>query len=333
MIDLHLHLDGSLNPANIPTMAKMAGLELPYKDEGEIKTKMTVEPDCKSLAEYLEKFELPLSLLQTRECIEYAVYELMRDLKAQGLCYAEIRYAPQLHLRKGLTQTDVVEAAIVGRNKGIRDFGFPVNLILCCMRGEDNREENIETVTLAQSFLGKGVCALDLAGNEAAYPTGAFKELFALAKEKSVPIIIHAGEAAGAESVWQALELGAARIGHGIHAAEDRELMRVLKEKNIYLEMCYSSNMQTRAVDRAEDYPLVKFMSQGVGVTLNTDNLTVSNTVLRREYKLVQKQLALSDDELKAIAINAANAAFLQPNEKEALKKQINREFAEWIRR
>lgn len=331
MIDLHLHLDGSLNPKNIPTMAKMAGVELPYTDEDVIRTKMMVEPDCTNLGEYLEKFDLPLQLLQTIECIEYAVYELMRDLKDQGLCYAEIRYAPQLHLQKGLTQTEVVEATIRGRNKGIQDFGITVNLILCCMRGDQNSAQNIETVMVAEKFLGNGVCAVDLAGNEAAYPTESFKDVFAIAKEKSIPMVIHAGEAAGPDSMWHALELGAVRIGHGIHAIEDEELMQVLKEKDIYLEMCYSSNLQTKTVDRPEDYPLVKFVSKGLGVTLNTDNLTVSNTTLKREYDIVKKQFSLSDDALKAVAINSVDAAFLSAEAKEALKKHINNEFSGWI--
>ncbi len=331
MIDLHLHLDGSLNPRNIPTMAKMAGIELPYTDEEVIRTKMMVEPNCTNLGEYLEKFDLPLQLLQTTACIEYAVYELMRDLKEQGLCYAEIRYAPQLHLQKGLTQTEVVEATIRGRNRGIRDFGIRVNLILCCMRGEENRAENIETVMVAEKFLGNGVCAVDLAGNEAAYPTEDFKDVFAIAKEKAIPVVIHAGEAAGPDSVWHAIEASALRIGHGIRAIKDPELMRVLKEKNIYLEMCYSSNLQTKAVDKAEDYPLVKFIAEGLGVTLNTDNLTVSNTALKREYNIVQEQFSLSDDTLKEIAMNSVDAAFLSAEEKVALKKRVYNEFSKWV--
>ncbi len=331
MIDLHLHLDGSLNPQNIPIMAKMAGVDLPDTDQDVLRTKMMVGPDCTNLGEYLEKFDLPLQLLQTTECIEYAVYELMRDLKKQGLCYAEIRFAPQLHLQKGLTQPQVVEAAIRGRNKGIRDFGIKVHLILCCMRGEQNLAENKETVMVAKSFLGKGVCAVDLAGNEAAYPTQTFQDVFAIAKDNAVPAVIHAGEAAGPDSVWQALDLGTVRIGHGIHAIEDVELMRTLKEKNIYLELCYSSNLQTKTVDRAEDYPLVRFISEGIGVTLNTDNLTVSNTTLKREYNIVQKQFSLSDDLLKSIAMNSLDGAFLSAEEKETLRKRIDQDFSEWL--
>lgn len=331
MIDLHLHLDGSLNPKNIVTMAKMAGVELPYTEEDVIRTKMMVEPDCTNLGEYLEKFDLPLQLLQTTECIEYAVYELVRDLKEQGLCYAEIRYAPQLHLQKGLTQDEVVAATIRGRNKAIEDFGMTVNLILCCMRSDQNHAENMETVRMGEKYLGQGVCAVDLAGNEAAYPTETFKDVFAFAQEKKVPVIIHAGEAAGPESMWSALELGAVRIGHGIHAIEDTELMKVLKEKSIFLEMCYSSNLQTKTVDRAEDYPILKFIDAGLRITLNTDNLTVSNTALQREYRIIQKQFGLSDDQLKQAALNSVDASFASEDEKVQLKAQIENGFTNWL--
>lgn len=330
MIDLHLHLDGSLNPENTFKMAKMSGVELTYSKE-EIKEKLMVEPNCTNLKEYLEKFDLPLKLLQTRECIAYAVYELVRDLHQQGLCYAEIRFAPQLHTQRGLLQEEAVQAAIDGRNKAIADFDLPVNLILCCMRGDANFSENICTINAAEKYLGKGVCAVDLAGNEAAYPTELFEEVFAVANEKKIPIIIHAGEAAGAESIRQALKLGAVRIGHGIHAVEDEELMNILKHRNIYLEMCYSSNLQTKTVDKAEDYPIVKFLNSGLGVTLNTDNLTVSNTTLKREYRLIKNQFSLDDDALLKIALNSADAAFITEKEKEELKRRIIKDFSSWL--
>lgn len=330
MIDLHLHLDGSLNPENTFEMAKMSGVELTYSKE-EIKEKLMVEPNCTNLKEYLEKFDLPLKLLQTRECIAYAVYELVRDLHQQGLYYAEIRFAPQLHTQRGLLQEEAVQAAIDGRNKAIADFDLPVNLILCCMRGDANFSENICTINAAEKYLGKGVCAVDLAGNEAAYPTELFEEVFAVANEKKIPIIIHAGEAAGAESIRQALKLGAVRIGHGIHAVEDEELMNILKHRNIYLEMCYSSNLQTKTVDKAENYPIVKFLNSGLGVTLNTDNLTVSNTTLKREYRLIQKQFSLDDDALLKIALNSADAAFITEKEKDELKCRIVKDFSSWL--
>ena len=199
------------------------------------------------------------------------------------------------------------------------------------MRSDQNHAENMETVRMGEKYLGQGVCAVDLAGNEAAYPTETFRDIFELAVEKKVPVIIHAGEAAGPESMWSALELGAVRIGHGIHAIEDTELMKVLKEKSIFLEMCYSSNLQTKTVDRAEDYPILKFMDAGLRITLNTDNLTVSNTALQREYRIVQKQFGLSDDQLKQAALNSVDASFASEDEKVQLKAQIENGFANWL--
>lgn len=330
MIDLHLHLDGSLNPGSISKMAEMSGISLPYT-EAELKDALMVAPDCAGLGEYLEKFDLPLRLLQTADCIEYAVYDLIHTLHAQGLCYAEIRFAPQLHTARGLTQTEVVRAAICGLKRGMTAFQFPAQLILCCMRGADNVAENTETIRVAAESLGGGVCAVDLAGNEAAYPTEHFREIFALARKEGLPIIIHAGEAAGAESIRQALALGAVRIGHGIHAMEDAALMNLLRDRRIYLEMCYSSNLQTRAVDRPADYPIRLFLEKGLGVTVHTDNMTVSGTTLRREYRLLREQFALSDRELRGLAFCAAEAAFVTEEERKILKKQIETGFSSWL--
>lgn len=330
MLDLHLHLDGSLNPQKVPFMAQMSGIELNCS-EYELKNMLVVEPDCTNLAEYLVKFDLPLKLLQTKECIEYAVYELMRELDSQGLCYAEIRFAPQLHKQRNLSQEEVVQAAVKGLNRGNRDFLLFANLILCCMRGDNNEQENINTIDVAEKYLKKGVCAVDLAGNEAAFPTKKFNKIFAGAVRKGVPVIIHAGEAAGPDSIHQAIEMGAVRIGHGIHAIEDVDLLRTLKEKNIYLEMCYTSNLQTKTVDKQENYPIVKFLENGLGVTLNTDNMTVSDTTLKEEYKRIQKQFLLDEKDLLKIALNSVQAAFLPEDKKEYLKLHVLREFSKWF--
>lgn len=332
MVDLHLHLDGSLNPGNMSHMAQMSGISLPTTDEKEIKKLLMVEPDCTNLSEYLEKFELPLRVLQTEECLRYAVYELLRDLHDEGLCYAEIRFAPQLHTARGMSQESAVREAIDGLRCGIEDFGVRAQLILCCMRGDKNYSDNLETIRVAERFLGQGVCAVDLAGNEAAYPTESFADIFDEARKRRIPVIIHAGEAAGPDSICKALELGAVRIGHGIHAIEDEQLMHILRERNIFLEMCYSSNLQTRTVDKAEDYPIRQFIQEGIKVTVNTDNITVSNTTLRREYHLLQKQFDLTEEALKQIALNGVDATFLPEGDKAVLRERINKEFASWIK-
>lgn len=331
MIDLHLHLDGSLAPEEILQLAQFSGIPLPYTDADTLRPFLEAEPDCQSLGEYLQKFDLPLQVLQIEETLTLSVYFLLKRLSKQGLCYAEIRFAPQLHLTRGLTQQQVVAAAVAGLEKGIAEFGMPAQLILCCMRGDDNWAANLETVRTAKHFLGNGVCAVDLAGNEAAYPTESFSSLFCIAKELGIPYIIHAGEAAGPESIRQALKLGAQRIGHGIYAIEDPELMAQLAERQIPLELCFTSNLQTKAAENAQAYPLPRFLELKIPVTVNTDNMTVSGTNLHREYTLLQQQFGFSVDTLQAIACNAAHAAFLTAEKVKKLKKQISKQFVNWL--
>lgn len=331
MIDLHLHLDGSLAPQEVLQLAAMSGVALPCSTADGLLPLLEAEQDCQSLGEYLEKFDLPLQVLQTEETIAFAVYSLVKRLAEQGLVYAEVRFAPQLHLARGLTQEQVVAAAAQGLEKAIAGCGMPAQLILCCMRSDDNRDANFETVRVAKTFLGKGVCAVDLAGNEAAFPTKDFADVFSLAEQLGVPFIIHAGEAAGAESVYQALELGATRIGHGVRSIEDAKLLAVLQEKKVPLELCFTSNLQTKALKNAAEYPLPRYLDLGIPVTVNTDNMTVSGTDLRREYRLLQEQLQLSADGLKAIALNAANAAFVNDSTRESLKARIESEFFNWL--
>ena len=331
MIDLHLHLDGSLTAEDILSLAELAGVTLPCDNADSLLPLLQAEEDCKSLAEYLEKFDLPLQVLQTEKTICLAVYSLVKRLAKDGLVYGEIRFAPQLHLQKGLTQRQVVAAAVEGLKQGMEEFGMPAQLILCCMRMADNWQANEETVRIAKEYLAKGVCAVDLAGAEAAFPTENFGDIFTLAKDLDVPFIIHAGEAAGPESVWQALEFGAKRIGHGVRSIEDSALVATLAERKTPLEMCFTSNLQTKAVKNAESYPLCRFLEQGLAVTVNTDNMTVSGTDLRREYRLLQDSFGLSVDALQGIACSAADGAFLPDSKKDMLKQKISDKFDIWL--
>lgn len=331
MIDLHLHLDGSLTPGEILHLAKQSGVTLPCAEEEHLLPLLRAEPECESLTEYLHKFDLPLQVLQTKEAVTSAVYFLLKRLSQQGLCYAEIRFAPQLHTRRGLTQRQVAAAAVAGLKKGMAEFGMPVQLILCCMRMRDARKENLETVQVAKEFLGKGVCALDLAGDEAGHPTKEFSDIFRFAKESKIPFILHAGEAAGAESVRQALDLGARRIGHGIRSIEDSALLARLAEEKIPLELCFTSNLQTKAATDVRTYPIRRFLELGIPVTVNTDNMTVSDTCLLREYRRLGELFALSEDTLIDIALTAADAAFLSQEQISRLKETINQTFSTWL--
>lgn len=331
MIDLHIHLDGSLPLEELPALAELGQTRLPATDADALKKLLCVSLGCTSLAEYLQKFELPLQVLQTAPALEYAAGSLIRQLVAQGLCYAEPRFAPQSHRQRGLTQQQVVEAVLQGMTQASRQLGFPAQLILCCMRGENNQQENMETVELAAAFLGKGVCAVDLAGAEAAYPNEQFAPVFRHAQALGVPIVLHAGEAAGPASVRSALTMGAVRIGHGTRSIQDPALVEELARRRMVLETCFTSNLQTKAVSGPEEYPLRRLMRAGVPVTVNTDNMTVSDTTLHQEYTRLARQCQLEEGELLALALNAADAALLPDAQREALRKRVEQGFGGWL--
>lgn len=319
-IDLHLHFDGSLSISNARALAALEGVALP-EDDNELKVALTVSPDCKDLGEYLTKFAFPLSLLQSEAAIEQGMYTLCRELDGEDCIYAEIRFAPQLHLDKGLDQKKVVEAAIRGFKRSAIDGG----LILCCMRGDDNSALNETTVEIAREYLGKGVVALDLAGNEAGFPTDSFASLFARARELQVPFTIHAGEADCAESVRSALAMGASRIGHGVRSIEDPALVEILAKNHISLELCPISNIQTTVFDDISEYPIRQFLKAGVAVTVNSDNRSVSATTARQEMLLLKSTFALTDEEEKALLHSSVDAAFAS----EALKKKLHERVEE----
>ena len=318
LIDLHLHLDGSLSLESVRDLAGMQNIPVEPDDEKLLRM-LQVGPDCKDLNEYLEKFAFPGSLLQKPEAITRAVENLRKELKDQGLLYAEIRFAPQLHLLKGLTQRQVVEAAV----EGLKADGVKAELILCCMRGDRNHEENMETVRLTAEFLGKGVCATDLAGAEALFPNPGFEDLFGLARELKVPFTIHSGEALGPESVYQALAFGAKRLGHGVRSVEDPNLLKRLAEEQVTLELCPTSNLNTNIFASIEDYPLLALMDAGVRVTLNTDNIMVSGVTLQSEWEKVIRTFGLSGDQILTLQKNAAEASFAAPEVKQWLLEQV----------
>lgn len=327
MIDLHLHLDGSLTQFEIYFLAKEQGVALPADTPQGLAAYLTAPKDCGSLNRYLKCFDLPISVLQTRPAMLYAVSSLIYRLHGQGILYAEIRFAPQFHTKNGLSQEEVLQAALEGVEKSKKHMSaeMGIGLILCMMRGEGNEEENLETLRLAEKYLGQGVCAVDLAGAEGLYPTKNFDGLFQKAREKRVPFTIHAGEADGPDSIRTALSFGAQRIGHGVRSIEDYSLLLELAQDSVVLELCPSSNLQTHAVEDIEHFPVKTFLSMGIPVTINTDNMTVSDTTVDKEFKLIESKCGVTAEEKRRMYINAVNAAFLPPEEKRKLSWRISR--------
>ena len=321
MIDLHLHLDGSLPIKTVLKLAKLQNIALPGEDEATLRKYLAVSPSAKSLNDYLRCFDLPLMLLQSCEAVKIALYELICELKEQGIIYSEIRFAPQLHTKCGCTQREIIAAAITGLDKAQKNFNTKSNLILCAMRG-GSEEDNLLTVSLAAEYLGNGVCAVDLAGAEALYKTELYRNVFSLSARLCVPFTIHAGEADGVQSVKTAVEFGARRIGHGVAAVDDDELLDEIKRKNISIECCLTSNLQTKAVSKLENHPIKDFLRLGINATINTDNMTVSDTTVEKELSLLSD--IAPEISRKTLMRNAVNAAFLSDNEREELMRRMS---------
>ena len=316
MIELHMHLDGSLSIDNCKKLAELQNINI---TEEEIRNKMVVSKGCHDLNEFLTKFELPISLLQTSEAIKIAVMNLQEELLEQGIIYVEIRFAPGLHTRNGLSQEDVIKAAI----EGINSSKLRSNLILCCMRGNNNHDENMETVRLAKKYLGNGVCAIDLAGAEGLYPTKDYEDIFKYANELGVPFTIHAGEADGPSSVYDAIRFGAKRIGHGVRSIEDPNLVQLIKDKGITLEICPTSNICTSVYEKMSDIPIKEFIDNGVSITINTDDPSICNTTLKNELNLVSETFNLSDEDIIKLQLNAISASFASDEIKNEIKELI----------
>lgn len=321
---LHVHLDGSLRPETVREWLKQDGEELSLQ---EVKKRLMVDNDCKNLNEYLEKFDIPSQVLQTEERITRATYELYEDLSKQNVSYAEVRFAPSKHLERGLTYNQVVESAIKGMEKAKKKFNIDGNLILCCMRGENNEKDNINTLKVACNYLKKGICAVDLAGAEALYDTKNFEDLFKIAKQNNIPFTIHAGEAAGAESIQKALEFGAKRIGHGIRCIEDKELIQRIRKEGITLEICPTSNIQTQAIK--ENHPIGLLYNDFIKTTINTDNDTVSNTNIEKEYLWTLNNTNIQYNDLVMMNIYAARAIFDTPQKKAKLVDEMYKQKEE----
>lgn len=322
MIDLHCHLDGSITVDIAKELAAIQNIELPAKSDEALLKKLSIPENCESLNDFLTCFGLPLRLLQTKEGITQAFYLVQEMFRKQGLIYLELRFAPQLHCVNGLSQEEVILAAL----EGLKKSSLHTNLILCLMRSDHNQEENLETIELAKKYLVKdeGVVAIDLAGAEALFKTKDFESPFALARKYNIPFTIHAGEADGPESVKAALDFGALRIGHGVRIAEDNELVDYVAAQNIPLEMCPNSNRQTKAVDNMSNYPLRNFLEKGIKVTINTDDPAICRTNIKNEFDYIKKMYGITEAEKKVLLLNAVDSAFCSDEYKEKMKKIIN---------
>lgn len=310
-IELHVHLDGSLDIE----LAK----QLSLKDDDYIESNLIAKDKCENLNDYLTKFDFPCSLMQSKENLIKVAEALGKNFEEDNVIYAEVRFAPLKHTLEGLSPDLVVESVIEGFSK----CKTKVNLILCMMRN-DTFSDNLKVINLAEKYFNNGVVAVDLAGAEALYPTEDFIELFSIARAKDIPYTIHAGEAAGCESINSAIEAHTNRIGHGIRCIEDENTMNLIKKNDILLEICPTSNVQTNVVKDMKSHPIKKIIDSGIKVSINTDNRTVSNTTLTKEYELLINEVGLSELDIIKTNIDAISYSFLSLEDKKYLVDKYN---------
>ena len=324
---LHDHLDGGLRPETIIDLAiKQNYKKLPTNNPAELADWFHRGANKGNLVEYLQGFEHTCALMQTKESLERVAYEMMEDMHNDGICYVETRFAPILHLEKGLHYDDVVSAVLEGLEKGKKDFGVGYGLILCGMR---NMKKSLEIAELAVNYRNKGVVGFDLAGEEGGYPPKDHLDAFQFIQRENFNITIHAGEAFGKESIWQAIQFcGAHRIGHATRLLEDviidkngevvalGELAQYVLDKRLPLEICLLSNVHTGAVDVLENHPFSIFYKKKFRVFLNTDDRLMSDTTLTKEYLIATQLFGISLDDIEKLNINAMKSSFLTYEER-----------------
>jgi adenosine deaminase len=324
---LHDHLDGGVRAETIIELAREINYSnLPTEDPNDLSEWFHRGANKGNLVEFLQGFEHTCAVMQTKESLERIAYEMMEDMKNDGVCYVETRFAPVLHLEKGLHYDDVINAVLSGLEKGKKDFGVGYGLILCAMR---NMANSLEIAELAINYRRRGVVGFDLAGEEGGYPPKKHIDAFQFIQRENFNITIHAGEAFGKESIWQAIQFcGAHRIGHATRLTEDisidsdgeilglGELAQYVLDKRIPLEICLLSNLHTGAVSDLGKHPFIPFFKSKFRVFLNTDDRLMSNTTLTNEYFTAAKYWDINLDDIEKMNINAMKSAFIPYNER-----------------
>ncbi|KPJ88199.1 MAG: adenosine deaminase [Spirochaetes bacterium DG_61] len=338
---LHDHLDGGLRPHSIIELSKSHRLKLPENDSEKLSRWFFEGSNRGNLREYLKGFKITTGVMQTEEALHRVAFEMMEDMRNDGVVYVETRFSPLFHTRLGLSHEQVVEAVLRGLKEGARAFSNKFGLILCAMRNLPS-SGSMEIAKLAVRYREQGVVGFDLAGDELGYPPKDHLNAFYYIQRNNFYITIHAGEAFGKESIWQALQYcGTHRIGHGLHLKDDimtadgeiiemGYLSQYVRDRRVPLEVCLSSNLHTGAIQELRYHPFPILLKNGFRVTLNTDNRLMSNTTLTREFGLAVKHFNLEIRDIEKLTLNAMKSAFFHfPERLDIIYNVIKPGFAE----
>lgn len=315
-IELHLHLDCSLSFEVVQVLNPTISLET-------YQTSFVGPPKCKDLADFLTRAINSIQLMQTERELRLVTLDLFEQLKLDHVIYAEIRFAPLQHLQKGLKAEQVVAIVNKAVEEGIEKTGIQAGLILCTLR-HYSQEQSMETVKLVKQFKDTRVVGFDIAADEAGFPIDNHIEAFKFARQSGINCTAHAGEAAGAESVWETMtNFQPSRIGHGVRSSEDPKLLAFLKENQIHLEVCPTCNVQTDIYPTIKEHAADKIYRAGVSMSINTDTRTISNVTLTHEYQTLHDHFNWGKSHFLNCNLNAIDAAFTSTEIKKSLRKRL----------
>lgn len=327
--DLHCHLDGSLRLDTVLDLARTQKVKLPTFDRAELFKLLYAGDLCESLDDYLRGFDITLSVMQTEAALERCAFELAEDAWKENVRYLEVRYSPLLHIRDGLRPAAVVEAVLRGLRAAKRQLGIRYGVILCAIRSQ-SAEQSLKIAELCVAFKNRGVVGFDVAGSEMGNPAKVHRQAFQLVIDNNISCTAHAGESFGPDSVHQALhKCGAHRIGHGTRLVENGDLLNYVNDHRIPLEVCPSSNLQTKAATSWENHPVDFYVDYGLRVTINTDNRLITDTTVSKELWLCHKHYGWPLSTLKEIIISGFKSAFMPYREKADLLAEISAELAQ----
>ncbi len=319
-VELHLHLDCSLS-------YDVAHAIDPSITRGAYSADFIAPAKCTNLADFLTRAPKGVALMQAEEPLRLVTFDLFQQLRQDTVLYAEIRFAPLLHTEQGLPAERVVEIVEEATASASEETGIEARLILCTLRHYSG-EQSMETVKLVERFKGPRVAALDIAGDEAGFPIDAHAAAFHYAAQHDIARTAHAGEARGAESVWETLrELRPSRIGHGVRSVEDSALLERLRQERIHLEVCPSSNMQTNMYDTYADHPIGTLYDQGLSLGVNTDARTITDVTLTEEYERLHRAFRWDKSHFLRCNLNALQASFLPEEVKRKLEERLRAEY------
>ncbi|MCC7055584.1 MAG: adenosine deaminase [Gemmatimonadaceae bacterium] len=329
--ELHCHLDGSVRPETMLELAREYRVAMPRDDAEALRDYMRVD-DARNLEDYLMRFDTTLSVMQTAEALERIAYELAIDVAAEGVKYIEMRFAPPLNTLEGLSLAEAIEAPLRGIRKAEAEADVTARLIVCSLRHYDP-VLSLDLARLAVGYQARGVVGFDLAGGEFGNPASRHAAAFEYCKEHGLACTCHAGEGDGADSIRQAVhDCHAHRIGHATRLLEDPALVEEVHERGIALELCLTSNVQTRVTDRYETHPLKQFLARGMNVCLNTDNRLMSGTTLVDEYHHAATSCDCTIEEIAGMALDGFRSSFLPVAEKQVLVARMESEIAALLR-